>query len=195
MHDHSHFRRTLSEFSARLVNPYDVDTVLRELMERLSEALSLDGSGVALAQNGRLEFTTAVPDRLADLEKAQLEHQSGPCVESYQTGRIVAITDLQTHRDRWPEYCVLAEHLGLTSVAGIPMRLAGTTFGALNLYGAGARSWPKDDLEAAVVMADMASSYLINASKLRQQEQLNEQLQHALDSKSHHRASQGDCGQ
>jgi GAF domain-containing protein len=184
MYDHSLFLRTLAEFSARLLSPYDVDTVLRELMEGLSDALALDGSGVALAQNGRLEFTTAVPERLGELEKAQIEHQAGPCVESYQTGRIVAIADLRTHRDRWPEYCDLAEHLGLTSVAGIPMRLAGNTFGALNLYGAGERSWPKDDIEAAVVMADMAANYLVNASKLRQQEQLNEQLQHALDSKA-----------
>lgn len=38
-------------------------------------------------------------------------------------------------------------------------------------------------LGAAVVMADMATSYMVNASKLRQQEQLNEKLQRALDSR------------
>jgi AmiR/NasT family two-component response regulator len=32
-------------------------------------------------------------------------------------------------------------------------------------------------------MADMATGYLINASKLDQQEQLNRHLQHALDSR------------
>ena len=35
----------------------------------------------------------------------------------------------------------------------------------------------------AGVLADMATSYVVNASKLRQQEQLSEQLQHALDSR------------
>ncbi len=39
MYDHSLFLRTLSEFSARLFGPYDVDTVLRELMERLTAVL------------------------------------------------------------------------------------------------------------------------------------------------------------
>ena len=33
-------------------------------------------------------------------------------------------------------------------------------------------------------MADMATNYLVNASKLRQQEQLNEQLKQALESKA-----------
>jgi GAF domain-containing protein len=183
MYDHSLFLRTLSEFSARLLSPYDVDDVLRELMQRLTDVLGLDGSGVALAQSGRLEFTTAVPDRLAELERAQIEHQSGPCMDAYRSGEVVAIPDLESERGRWPHYCAVAERLGLASVAGIPMRLSGTAIGALNLYGVGARSWPPEDLAAAVVMADMATNYLVNASKLRQQEQLNEQLQRALDSR------------
>ena len=82
MYDNSLFLRTLSEFSTRLLNPYDVDAVLRELMERLTEVLGLDGSGVALARDGRLEFTTAVPDRLAELEMAQIASQAGPCMSA-----------------------------------------------------------------------------------------------------------------
>jgi len=33
------------------------------------------------------------------------------------------------------------------------------------------------------VLADVATSYVINASKIRQQQQLSEQLQHALESR------------
>ena len=184
MYDHSLFLRTLSEFSAKLLSSYDIDTVLQDLMERLREVLALDGAGVALSKNGRLEFATAVPKRLAELERTQIQHQTGPCVDAYRSGQVVTITDLHGHRDRWPEYCTVAERLGMSSVAGIPMRLTGNAFGALNLYGAGARSWPQDDIAAAVVMADMATSYLINASQLRQQDQLNEQLQGALESRA-----------
>jgi len=184
MYDQSLLLRTLSEFSARLLSPYDVGIALKDLMERLTDVLGLDGSGVALAQEGRLEFATAVPERLAELEMAQIEHQSGPCMDAYRSGNVVAITDLATHRERWPEYCVVAERLGLASVAGIPMRLSGNAVGAVNLYGSGAREWPPEDLSAAIVMADMATNYLVNASKLRQQEQLNEHLVRALDSKA-----------
>ena len=34
----------------------------------------------------------------------------------------------------------------------------------------------------AGVLADVATCYVVNASRLRQQEQLSEQLQHALES-------------
>ena len=78
MYDHSLFLRTLSEFSAKLLSSYDIDTVLQDLMERLRDVLALDGAGVALSKNGRLEFATAVPKRLAQLEKTQIQYQAGP---------------------------------------------------------------------------------------------------------------------
>jgi GAF domain-containing protein len=184
MYDHSLFLRTLSEFSAKLLTPYDIDTVLQELMERLRDVLGLAGAGVALSRDGRLEFATAVPEHLAEIEVNQIEHQAGPCVDAYRSARVVAVADLEAECHQWPEYCVIAKRLGLTSVAGIPLRLAGESFGAVNLYGDGAREWPEDDLAAAVVMADMATTYLVNASNLRQQERLNEQLKSALDSKA-----------
>ena len=56
--------------------------------------------------------------------------------------------------------------------------------GAVDLYVVGHRAWPAEDLEAAVVLADMITAYLINASKIRQQEQLTEQLQSALESRT-----------
>jgi GAF domain-containing protein len=184
MYDHSLFLRTLSEFSAKLLNPYDVDTALKELMQRLCDVLGLEGSGVALAHEGQLDVTAAIPDRLTELEDAQILHHAGPCMEAFQSGCVVAVADLKTEQERWPDYCEVAERLGLTAVAGIPMRLNGMAVGAVNLYAAGPRTWPQEDIDAAVVMSDMATNYLVNASKLRQQEELADQLQRALDTKS-----------
>ena len=56
--------------------------------------------------------------------------------------------------------------------------------GAVNLYSSRPRHWTADDLEVAQVLADMVTAFLVNASKLRQQEQLTEQLQQALDSRT-----------
>lgn len=97
---------------------------------------------------------------------------------------MVAVADLEKERDRWPEYCAVAERLRLVSVAGIPMRLGDNAVGALNLYDTAPRLWSPEDLAAAVVMADVATNYLISSSKLKQEQQLNDQLQHALDSKA-----------
>lgn len=63
------------------------------------------------------------------------------------------------------------------------MTLSGQVVGALNLYSRGPRDWPEEDMAAVQVLADMATGLLINASHLRQQDQLSEQLQQALDSR------------
>lgn len=183
MYDHSLFLQTLSEFTRTLVTQYDVDAVLDDLTTRLVDVLGLAGSGVALARDGKLQFATAFPPRVIELELVQHQHQKGPCVNAYRSGEVIAVTDLAQYASSWPEYSAVAQRLGMTAVAGIPMRLRDETVGAINLYVDGAAEWPAEDLAAAVVMADMATSYLINASTLRQQEQLNDQLQRALDSK------------
>ncbi|MGZ5403513.1 MAG: ANTAR domain-containing protein, partial [Nocardioides sp.] len=155
-----------------------------DLMARLVETLGLAGSGVALAENNLLRFTAAMPERVVALERVQVDHRQGPCADAYHTGRIVAISHLSTEQARWPEYYAVAERVGITSAAGIPMHLSGTAVGALNLYADGPRPWREEDLAAATVMANMATSYLINASKLHQHQQLNEQLRTGLASKA-----------
>jgi AmiR/NasT family two-component response regulator len=60
------------------------------------------------------------------------------------------------------------------------MRLGDQTFGALNLYDATPRRWSTADLELAGLVRDMACGYLVNVTKLRQQQELTEQLQGAL---------------
>jgi len=63
------------------------------------------------------------------------------------------------------------------------MRLAEVSVGALNLYSTQPRQWSDEDITVARVLADAATRYVVNASKLRQQEQLSEQLQQALGSR------------
>lgn len=183
MRDESLFLRTLSEFARAMVNPYDVDRVLHDLAGRLTEILDLAGSGVTLAREARLEAVTGVPDRVLDLERTQLRNQSGPCVEAYRSGRVVAVPDLTAEAARWPEYAEVAARAGLTAVAGIPMRLQEESVGAVNLYAAGPRAWSTEDVGVAAVFADIATGYLVHASQLAQQQRLTGQLQDALDSR------------
>jgi GAF domain-containing protein len=57
------------------------------------------------------------------------------------------------------------------------------TIGALNIYSREPREWSDEDIAVAVVLADVATTYVLNASKLHDQEQLSEQLQEALESR------------
>jgi len=183
MYDHSLFVRVLSDFTRRLLTPYDVNAALAELADRVTEVLGLLGSGVSQARDGRLEFDTAYGAEVAAIERVQLEVQAGPCVTAFRTGEVVAVTDVGDESGRWPEYCRAAAAAGVTSVASIPLQLGDRPVGALNLYAQGRRDWSSDDVAAATVLADMATACLINASHHRQQVELTRQLQHALDSR------------
>lgn len=63
------------------------------------------------------------------------------------------------------------------------MMVDSRALGALNLYADQPRQWSDDDLAAARVLADMATSYIVNASELERAQRTAEQLQEALDSR------------
>lgn len=46
----------------------------------------------------------------------------------------------------WPAYRQVAADIGVRAVAGIPMKLAGTSIGASNLYDTAPREWTRGDL-------------------------------------------------
>jgi len=183
VYDQSLFLRTLSDFTRHLLTPHETEAALSDLASHVTEILDLRGSGVSLGRGETLIVATAVPPGLVPLEQVQQEQQTGPCMTAYREDRVIAIDELVEHTDRWPEYCRVAESIGVSSVASLPMQLHGVRVGAMNLYGRGHRTWSEDDLAAAVVMADMATGYLINASVIQHQAELNEQLQNALDSR------------
>jgi len=183
MYDQPLFLHTLSRFAVVLPARYDLEAALGELTESVTAVLGLSGSGVTMAEEGRLRFVTAVSQASGELEHNQETEQAGPCRDAYDTGEVVRVTDVREERTRWPEFSATATRLSVAGVAGIPMRLADQIIGALNLYSSEPRAWTDEDIAVAGVLADVATSYVVNASKLRQQEQLSEQLQQALESR------------
>ena len=148
-----------------------------------------------MADDDRLRYMTAEIQASRELERNQEWQQAGPCrdayetgevvrvSDAYETGEVVRVSDVREESARWPEFAATATRRGVAGVAGIPMRLADKIIGTLNLYSAGPREWSDKDIAVAGVLADVATSYVVNASMLRQQEQLSEQLQHALESR------------
>jgi len=183
VYDQQLFLQTLSRFAVVLPARYDLEAALSELTESVTAVLGLSGSGVTMAEDGRLRFVTAVSQASGELERSQEQHQAGPCRDAYETGEVVRVTDVRKESARWPQFATAAKRLEVAGVAGIPMRLADKIIGALNLYSPEPRAWSDGDVAVAAVLADVATSYVVNASKLRQQEQLSEQLQQALETR------------
>jgi GAF domain-containing protein len=181
--DQTFVMRTLSEFTRHLLAPRDAEEALTALAGYATEILGLWGTGVSLARGGELMAATVFPEQLAVLEQSQQDHQSGPCMTAFWEERIIALEDLGAYTERWPHYCRVAESIGVSSVASVPMHLRESRVGAVDLYGKGHRTWAEGDLAVAAAMADMATGYLLHVAVLQQQAELNAQLQNALVSR------------
>lgn len=183
MPDQVLFMRTLSEFAQALVRRYEVADVLYDMAGRLIEVLDLAGAGVSLADGDRIRFVTGANEATVKVEEAQEAAQEGPCVQAWRTGQPVLVSDIRQPLGRWDAYRAAATHHGFVAVAAIPMKLEARTLGALNLYATRVREWREDELAVARVMADVATSYIINASELDKAERTARQLQEALESR------------
>jgi GAF domain-containing protein len=184
VYDQTLFMKTLSRFSVVLPEHHDLDAAaLAELTKSITAVLGLGGSGVTMAEEGQLHFVTAVSPESTELDLSRGEHEEGPCRDAYETGEVVRVSDVRLETARWPEFSAAATRSGVASVAGIPMRHADAIIGAFNIYSNEPRQWSEEDIAVAVVLADVATSYVINASKLHDQEQLSEHLQKALESR------------
>ena len=82
-----------------------------------------------------------------------------------------------------PDYYGVASANGCQAVLGVPMGVGETSVGALNIYQRRVHPWRDDELEAARLLAEMASWYILNLRRLTTAQQLVGQLQAALDSR------------
>ncbi len=183
MVDQAALLRTFHGYARVLLGPYELGTVLYQLTDQVVDLLGVDGAGVSLTHDDeRLTFVTATDANITAVEETQLANGHGPCHEAFRTGSVVAVDDL-ADETRWDEYRAFAIEHGIRAVAGIPMPVGDQRIGALNLYRHTAGPWSQEDLDAAQLLADMASGYILNATQLDESRTLTTQLQHALDSR------------
>src|SRR4051794_24561085 len=143
------------------------------------------GAGVILVRQGGLADAIAPIDANAQLERVVQEQQTGPCVDALLSRQPELVSDLTVDhlRRRWPEYVAQAEACGIRAVAAVPMFTGRHILGVLGLYDSRRRTWTDDDLRAAQVLADTASSYVVHSLELGQERTTNSQLQTALTSR------------
>src|SRR4051812_8672376 len=173
----------LAEFTHTLVQRYAIADVLTHLTFQVPTVLDIFGAGVSVGdEDGILRFATCSTDALLDVERAQEAAQEGPCADAFRTGQVVTTDNLETEQ-RWPQYRPVAIAGGMHAVAAIPLTVAEAGIGSLNLYTNEAGPWAEDTIRTATLFADMAASYLANASDLQRSERMREQLARALESR------------
>jgi hypothetical protein len=125
-----------------------------------------------------------VSETSEELARDHEQHHPCPCRDAYATDEAVRVTDIRLESTRWPEFSATATRLTLAGVATIPMRLADQNIGSLNLYSTQPRAWSDGDIGLADLLADVAISHVVYASRQRPQGRLTEQLKEGLESRS-----------
>jgi GAF domain-containing protein len=176
--------RTLVELADTLVADFDVIELLTRLTDGCVDVLDVGAAGLMLAApEGALRVMASSSEAMRVLELFELQSQEGPCLDCYRTGQPMVNQDLATVNGRWPRFAAEALAAGFHSVHALPMRLRGAVIGALNLFHIEPGEMRQADVAAAQAMADVATIALLQHRAALEAQVLNEQLNHALNSR------------
>ena len=176
--------RTLVELADTLVDDFDVVDLLTRLADRCVDVLDVGAAGLMLAgPDGGLRVMASSSEAMRVLELFEIQAQEGPCLDSFRTGEPVSSHDLTAVGGRWPRFAPEAVTAGFHAVHAVPMRLRGTIIGALNLFHVEPSGMRDADLEAARAFADIATIAILQHRAARESQVLNDQLNHALNSR------------
>ncbi|WP_182443958.1 GAF and ANTAR domain-containing protein [Streptacidiphilus sp. PB12-B1b] len=174
------------EVADSLIDDFDLIDFLHRLSVRCVELLDVSACGVLLADEHEvLQVLAASDEHTRLLELFALQHDQGPCVECYQSGRPrtnISLGDQDAAR-RWPQFTPTARRSGFVSVTAIPLRLRGRVIGALGLFQT--RPDPLSDVDTALAqaLADVATIAILQQRTLAHSETERGQLQYALTSR------------
>ena len=174
--------RTFVEMADTLVGGFDIIETLSLLTSRCVQIFDVDQAGVMVDAGDGLQVAASSSKEMHSLELFELQHNEGPCVDSFRTGSPVSCADLASG-DRWPAFTSEALRAGIGSVWALPMRLRDQTVGSLNLLRRATGAPAPDDLVAAQAVADIATISILQFRVTAESELLAEQLRQALDTR------------
>ncbi len=173
----------LLKFAKTLVRQYDLDDVLTDLAGDLRDVLDVAGAGVMLTdEHNHLRFVSSSDEVLKRLEDLQIELDEGPCLRAYRKAERVMATDLRDDPE-FPRFGPRAVEAGMVAVFSYPLQYEAQVFGALNLYRREPGRLDEQQEELGAAFSDIATLYLMHGSDDERREELNRQLQGALDSR------------
>ena len=176
--------KALVELADTLVADFDVVDLLTILTDRCVDVLDVAAAGVmVVAPAGDLRLMASSSETMRALELFELQADEGPCLDCFLTARPVVQPDLAATANAWPRFSKAALAAGFRSVHALPMRLRGTTLGALNLFHVHTGEMRTADLAAGQALADVATIAILQHRATLEIQLLNEQLTQALNTR------------
>jgi GAF domain-containing protein len=145
--------------------------------------VGVNGAGVMLMSGDIPRGSLCTTDEVSQLiEELQYTLGEGPCVDAYQQDKVVAEPDLADPVGRrWPAFTPPALQAGVRAVFGFPLRAGTVRLGALNLYRDLPGPLTGDQHANALVVADVAARWVLEAQAGAPPDTLAEELEAGAD--------------
>jgi ANTAR domain len=99
------------------------------------DLFDVDGAAVSLMLEGSSQGTFGSSDGLSrQLDEFQFTYGEGPCMDALRSGPVFAANIADVAEIRWPAFVGSALGLGIGAVFALPITLANSHVGALDLY-------------------------------------------------------------
>jgi hypothetical protein len=143
----------------------------------------VNGAGVMLMSGDIPRGSLCTTDEVSQLiEELQYTLGEGPCVDAYQQDKVVAEPDLADPvTRRWPAFTPPALQAGVRAVFGFPLRVGTVHLGALNLYRDLPGPLTGDQHANALVVADVAARWVLEAQAGAPVDTVAEELEVSAD--------------
>jgi len=167
----------MADLARQLAVPLGVDEVLTRATATVLDSIpgATHAGFLLLTKTGKFETKAASSDLLYELDRLQIEHGEGPCIEAAVDELIVRTDDFQREQ-RWPHYSAEVLKLGIRSALSFKLYTSQRNAGALNIFGTQPEAFGPEDEGVGQVLAAHAAAAILASRQ-------GEQLQSALSSR------------
>jgi GAF domain-containing protein len=175
---------TFVRLADTLVAEYDVVELLQSLVDTCAEVLDASAAGLLLAaENDGLDLVASTSESSRLVDTLQLSSGAGPSIETFRTGKQVAVPDVGDVRTEWSEFRDRALQEGFRAVHAVPLRLRDSVIGCLTLFRNEPGRMSDEDASVAQGLADVATIGILHERALRESTIAADQLRYALESR------------
>lgn len=162
-----------------------VEDALHSVMNLTVDGItSADMAGVSmLGENLKPTTHVFTDERALAVDRAQYNADSGPCLDSWRERRVIHIRDVETAKDEYPNFAATALANDVKSTLSLPLRIASSTIGALNLYARDIDAFSDNDESVAADVASVVATIMVTTTYSEALE-LNVHLSRALESRA-----------
>jgi len=146
-----------------LFDEHSLEELLAHVLRVLAQTMpSVSAGSISLVRGGAVFTSNSTSADARQADDAQYRSGLGPCLAAIVTGEQLRV-EIDTARERWPEYASAAIEAGFHTSLSTPLRVRDETLGALNLYGHAPDGFQGAEQRLAELFAEQASIALRNA--------------------------------